>query len=103
MSMTPSVERDERTEAVENAIYKWAYLFVYFALLIDVGYRTWFRREPPLDLLALVIVSGTACMIYQIRLKIWTRSQTRVALLAGLGGAVFGAVGSIVFRSWFGL
>ena len=101
MSMTPSVERDERTVAVEDAGYRWAYLFVYFALIIDAGYRAAFRHEAPLDLLALILVSGTACMIYQIRQKVWTRSQTRIAVLAGLFGAVFGVVGAIVigFRS----
>ena len=101
MSMTPSVERDERTVAVEDAGYRWAYWFLYFALLIDAGYRAAFRHESALDLLALIIVSGTACMIYQMRQKIWTRSQTRVAVLFGLLGAILGVVLAIVigFRS----
>ena len=99
MSMAPSVERDERTVAVENAIYRWAYLFVYFALLIDVAYRAAFRHEPVWDLLALIFVGGTACTIQQIRQKIWTRSQTRIAVLFGLLGAVFGVVGGIM--GWF--
>ena len=94
--MTPSVDRDERTVAVENAGYRWAYLFLYFALLIDVAYRAVFRQEAVWDLLALVLVSGTACTIYHIRQKIWTRFQTRVAVLFGLFGAVFGAVLAIM-------
>ncbi len=96
MSMTPSVDRDERTVAVENAGYRWAYLFLYFALLIDVAYRAVFRHEAVGDLLALLIVGGTACMIHQIRQKVWTRFQTRVAVLFGILGAVFGAVLSLL-------
>ena len=99
MSMTPSVERDERTVAVENASYRWAYTFVSFALLIDVVCRGVFRREAAWDLLVLVIVGGAVCTIHQIRQKIWTRSQTRIAVLFGLLGAVFGVVGGIM--GWF--
>jgi len=105
MSMTPSVERDERTEAVVGVSCRWAYIILYFGLLIDTAYRAVFRHQAVWDLLALIFVSSAAVMIHQIRQKTWTRSQTRVAVLAGLGGAVFGAVVAIVIglRSWFGL
>ena len=56
MSTIPTVERDERTVAVENASYKWAYILLIFALLIDVVYRGMVRQEAAWDLLALVIV-----------------------------------------------
>ena len=36
MSAGLSVERDERTVAVENASYRWSYLVVTYALLVDV-------------------------------------------------------------------
>ncbi len=100
MSMTPLVERDERTVAVENASYRWAYTFVSFALLIDVAYRGVFRHEAAWDLLALAFVGGAVITINQICQKVWTRRWTIVAVLAGLGGAVFGAVGTIM--GWFG-
>ena len=107
MSMTPSVERDERTVAVENASYRWAYTFVSFALLIDVVCRGVFRREAAWDLLVLVIVGGAVCTIHQIRQKIWTRRWARDATLVALFGAVIAAivVAAIMvwFRSWFGL
>jgi pyrroline-5-carboxylate reductase len=97
MSTAPPVERDERTVAVENAGYRWAFIFLYFALLIDAAYRTVFRHEAAWDLLALVFVSGTASMIHQIRQQTWTRSQTRAAVLFGLLGAVvFGVIVPIV-------
>ena len=107
MSMTPSVERDERTVAVENAGYGSAYGFLSFALLIDMVYRRVFRHEDAWDLMALVIVGGAVCMIHRIRQKIWTRRQTRAVVLTGLLGAVIAAIVAVAimvwFRSWFGL
>ena len=92
MSMTPSVERDERTVAVENAGYGWAYGFLSFALLIDAVYRGVFRHEDAWDLLALVMVGGAICAIHNIRHKTWTRGRTRAAVLTGLLAAVIAAI-----------
>ena len=105
MSMTPLVEHDERTQAVIGASCRRAFLFLYFGLLIDVAYRAVFRHEAAWDLLALIVVGAAVGIVHQIRQKIWTRRWTIVAVLAGLGGAVFGVVGAIMgwFRSWFGL
>ncbi len=107
MSMTPSVERDERTVAVENASHRWAYTFVSFALLIDVVYRGVFRHEAAWDLLALAFVGGAICTIHQIRQKIWTRRWARDAALVVLFSAVIGVIVTVAitvwFRSWFGL
>lgn len=66
---TPSVERDERMVAVENAICRWGYILLTYALLIDVVYRGIVRQEAAWDLLALVIVGGAVCTIYQARQK----------------------------------
>ena len=52
MSTTPTVKRDERTVAVENTGYKWAYILVSFALLIDVMYRGMVRQEAAWDNIA---------------------------------------------------
>lgn len=106
MSMTPSVERDERTVAVENASHRWAYTFVSFGLLIDVVCRGVFRHEAAWDLLALVFVGGAVITIHQIRQKIWTRGHTRGAALTVLLSAVIGVIVTVAilvwFRSWFG-
>ena len=101
MSMTPSVNRDERTVAVENASYRWAYTFVSFALLIDVVYRGMFRHEAAWDLLALVIVGGGVCTIHQARQKIWTRRWARDAALVALFGAVIAAIVAAATMVWF--
>ena len=69
MSTTHYVERDERTVAVENASYRWAYLVVTFALLVDMMYRSLVRHEAAWDLMALVIVGGAVCTVYQARQK----------------------------------
>src|ERR1700693_3054496 len=65
MSTPQSVERDERTVAVENASYRWAYLLLTYALLVDVIYRSLIRHEATWDLLALVVVGGAVCTVYQ--------------------------------------
>ena len=64
-----SVVRDERTVAVENASYKWACIFVIYALFIDVIYRGAVRNEAAWDLLALATVPGVICTVYQARRK----------------------------------
>ena len=58
MNTQQNVGRDERTVAVENASFKWAYIFVAFALLIDGAYRGAVRHEAAWDLLALAILPG---------------------------------------------
>jgi hypothetical protein len=95
MSTTPSVHRDERTVAVENAGYRWAYLLVSFALLVDVGYRGVVRHEAAWDLLALVILGGVVCAVHQARQKALPDGSTwmpKAALIALVAGAVGAAV-----------
>ena len=101
MKTTPFVGRDERTVAVENASYKWAYSFLCFALLIDVMYRGMVRHEAAWDLLALVIVGGAICAVYQARQKTllhgWVMKGGLIALVAGVVGAIVAAI-----MVWFG-
>ena len=88
MSTSQTVERDERTTAVENASYRWAYLLLTYALLVDVMYRGLVRREATWDLMALVIVGGAVCTVYQFRQKIlthgWAKKVVLVACIAGV-------------------
>ena len=83
-----SVVRDERTVAVENASYKWAYTLVLFALLFDAWYRGFFRNEAAWDLLAMVIISGTVRTAYQVRQDTlqrgWGRMAFLIACIAGI-------------------
>ena len=52
------VIRDERSLAVENSSYRWAYFLLAFGLLVIVAYRGFVGHESNWDLLALVIMSG---------------------------------------------
>jgi hypothetical protein len=92
MSTPQAVERDERTVAVENASYRWAYLLLTYALLVDVMYRSLIRHEATWDLLALVVVGGAVCSVYQARQKIlahgWVMKAVLVACIAGVIAAV---------------
>jgi hypothetical protein len=92
MSTPQAVERDERTVAVENASYRWAYLLLAYALLVDVMYRGLVRHEAAWDLMALVIVGGIVCSVYQARQKIlahgWVMKVVLVACIAGVIAAI---------------
>ena len=101
MSTHSSVERDERTVAVENASYRWAYTLLSFALLIDVVYRAMFRHEVAWDLIALILVGGVFCTVYQVRQKILSRHWVREGLLIALLGAAIGAILMQIMR-WSG-
>ena len=52
------VDRDERTTAVENAGYRWAYLFLSFGILLIVAVRGSTSGAIAWDLMALVILGG---------------------------------------------
>ena len=92
MSTPQCVERDERTLAVENASYRWAYLLLTYALLVDVMFRSLVRHEASWDLLALVVGGGIVCTVYQARQRIlghgWVLKAVLVACLAGVIAAV---------------
>lgn len=89
MSNVPTVHVDERTIAVENASYRWAYLFLSFGLLGLVAYRSFVRNESPWDLLLLVILGGVVGTAYQgshrVLSKPWViASFTAVVIAAAL-------------------
>ena len=87
-----STMRDERTTAVENASYRWAYLVLSFGLLLDVAYRGLVRQEAGWDLLALVIVGGFVATIYQSRHSILSRRWALLAIVTILVAAATAAV-----------
>lgn len=100
MSTGIQIERDERTEAVENASYKWAYSFVSFALLGDVVWRSVWLGQAAWDLMFLVVFGGGLAAAYQQAHHIlgprrWMKS-TCVAVLVGL----FTAAIAVLLASW---
>lgn len=96
MSTTSSIQRDERTIAVENASYRWAYLFLSFGLLLVVAYRSFVHRESPWDLLALVVLGGVVGTIYQGTHRVLSRHWAMAALLAFLAAGALAAM-----LAWF--
>jgi hypothetical protein len=76
------IDRDERTVSVENAGYRWAYMFVTYGLLLSVAYRAFVREEASWDLLALVIVSGGVATMYQGRHRVLSRPWLIMTLMA---------------------
>ena len=92
MSTPAVVHRDERTTAVENASYRWAYLFLSFGLLALVGYRSFVNHEHPWDLLALVILGGGVSAAHQRYHDVLSRRWLVVSLLSALLALAFAAL-----------
>lgn len=88
-----TVVRDERTESIENASYRWAYLVVSFGLLASVVYRAFILRQSSWDLIALVVAGGLVATLYQGRQRVLT---SRWALAAVVTAAVAAAVAAVV-------
>jgi len=97
MSTPQVVERDERTVAVENASYRWAYAVLTYALLVDVMYRSLFRHEAAWDLMALVIVGGAICTVYQAHQKTLAHGWVMKVGLGAVIAAVVAAVLAMTF------
>ncbi len=102
MDTDQSVQRDERTVAVENASYRWAYGFVIFALFVDGMYRAAFRNEAAWDLLALAILPGLFCAFYQAWQGTLGDRWVRTVILVTCLGAVLGLVAGfiVVLLGW---
>jgi hypothetical protein len=93
----PSVERDERTTAVDNAGYRLAYLILSFGLLVDVAVRSFVRGQASWDLFALIVLAGAVHAIYQawhrVLYKRWI-VMTAVTMIA----AAIVAAGTVLLR-----
>ena len=92
-----SIIRDERTIAVENSSYRWAYLILSFGLLVVVAYRSFLWRESRWDLMALVVLGGVVTTLYQWSHRVLTRRWVFVAVTTGLVAAVVAAL-MVFFR-----
>ncbi len=87
MSTVTQVDRDERTDFVESASYRWAYFFLAYALLADVAYRAFSRHEASWDLMGLVIAAGVVSTLYKARYQAlahgWVKAAVFAAVVAG--------------------
>ena len=89
---TPSIERDERTVAVENASYRWGYLCTSFGVLALVAYRSFARNEANWDLVALVIFGGFVPILYQAFNRVLTPRWARTQIVALIAAAIVAAI-----------
>jgi hypothetical protein len=94
------VQRDERTVAVENASYRWAYLLLSFGLLLTVAYRSFVYQESPWDLLGLVILAGLFTAAYQGAHHVLTRRWAWTAGVSMLLAALFAAGLAALLAGW---
>jgi hypothetical protein len=102
MSIPQSVKWDERSVAVENASYRWAYGWLAYALLVDFTCRAWFRHEAAWDLMALVVVGGVVITVYQARHRTLAQGWVMTVVLSGCVVAVFAAILAMIL-SWLRL
>jgi len=90
MTATP-VMRDERTRAIENASYRWAYLVLSYGLLLSTAYRSFARGEASWDLLGLVILGGAVANVYQANQRVLNRRWAVSSIVAMVVAVVIGA------------
>jgi hypothetical protein len=90
--MSVPAERNDRTVAVENVSYRWAYAAMTYALLLDVMYRSLYHHEAAWDLMALVVASGAICSAYQARQKTLAKGWVMKVVL----GAVIAIVAAFI-------
>ncbi len=97
MTATP-ILRDERTIAIENASYRWAYLVLSFGLLASTAYRGFARNESAWDLLALVMLGGAVTTFYQGSRRVLSRRWGVASAAAVLLALVLGVVLVLIRR-----
>ncbi len=95
MAPTELVERDERTESIENASYALGYKVLSFAILLDVMYRSLRFGEAAWDLMGIVILSGAVLAAYQHKHAILGKRWLRMSVLAAAIALVVAAVAAI--------
>ena len=96
---TATVDHDERTVAIENTSYRWAYLFLSFGLLAIVVFRSFALHQSSWDLLAIVILSGVIAAVFRGREHAFTGGAAKSATLAIIGGLIAATLLSYGARS----
>lgn len=87
-----TLERDERTAAVENAGYRWSYLLLSFGILASVAYRSFALDQTSWDLLALVLIGGAVNTAYQGRHHVLYRRWAITSAVTLVIAAILAAV-----------
>jgi hypothetical protein len=88
----PTVERDERTIAVEGSGYRWSYLVLSFGLLLIIMVRSFVNHQSSWDLFGLVILGGVVNAGYQGAHQVLTRRWGVRVAVTMLASAVVAAL-----------
>jgi hypothetical protein len=94
MNTERTLKRDERTVAIENASFKWAWYFLVWPLTIVALYRQTAMNEEVGDLIALVCASSAIAIAYQVRHKVlvsywpWRWRKTAIAFAVSIVVAI---------------
>lgn len=76
------VSKDERTIFVENKSFSLGYIFMGFALLFDIMYRSFKLGQSSFDLFAIIIMSGLISTVYQLKHKILNKGWVKTIMIA---------------------
>jgi len=92
------IETDERTIAVENASYRWGFLYLSFGLLAIVAYRGLLRDEAAWDLMLLIVTAGGICTLLQSRQKVLSRGWAIKSVTATVVAILLAIVAVLTLR-----
>jgi hypothetical protein len=98
MNITLDTQRDERTVAVENASYRWAYLILAFGALMHIAYQSYANHQTNWDLFVLIVLSGAVGRAYQARNKTLSRRWVTGTLIVLAAAAVIAALTTVFVR-----
>ena len=93
----PTVERDERTIAVEGAGYRWSYLILSFGLLVVIMIRSFAHHEASWDLFGLLLLGGAVNTGYRGLHRVLYRRWAVMVAVTVLAAALV-AVAIAAFR-----
>ncbi|WBW96845.1 DUF6442 family protein [Oceanirhabdus sp. W0125-5] len=82
------VQRDERTEFIQNKSYKFGYNFLVLSLLIYIMYRTFRYNESGFVLIGLMGTSFYAVMAYQYKEKLLTIKEHKAESILVIFSAI---------------
>ena len=84
-------DRDERTQAVENAGYRWSYNILTYGVLGAVAYRSFVLHEAAWDLLALVVLGGVVNTVNQASRRVLYPRWLAMSVVTLVAAAVLAA------------
>lgn len=96
--MNETIYRDERTEVVENASYRLAYLVLSYGLLVSVAYRALISGQSSWDLLVLVVLGGGIATLYQGKHEVLTPRWKMASAVTVLIAMIMAVVIAVLFR-----